>query len=148
VWLLAACVACSHARGVVEQAQVLPSPPASVAVREPTREDVIAFCEQYRRALEARDADALVALASPRYDSEGVTYATLSMSLKRTLLHTDQIRYEIIYGDVTPHADGTITVTFNYTASFTTKGQTRSVVDDTEMLLERHGASFRILSGM
>jgi hypothetical protein len=33
----------------------------------PRNRTVIDFCERYRHALEARDADALLALASPRY---------------------------------------------------------------------------------
>ena len=35
--------------------------------------DVIAFCERYRRAVESRDARALLAMASPRYFEDGGT---------------------------------------------------------------------------
>ena len=35
--------------------------------------DVVAFCERYRRAVESRDARALLAMASPRYFEDGGT---------------------------------------------------------------------------
>jgi hypothetical protein len=153
LWLLAASVACSHASAEPERAQTLPpSPVASAPVvappHEPTREEILAFCERYRTALEARDADALLALVSPRYDDHGTTYATLSSSMKRLLDDSEEVHYEIRYGEVKPQRDGTIAVDFEYDATFKLHGGVRQISTGAELVLERDGASFRILRGM
>ena len=121
---------------------------ASARAREPDRAEVLELCERYRRAMEARDADALMALVSKRYDDNGTTYDTLRTSMHRLMSYANQIRYEIRYGDVTTRADGTIEVDYHYSASFLTAGGWQHKVDDAKLVLERRGESFAILSGM
>ncbi len=98
--------------------------------------------------MEARDADALMALVSTKYDDNGTTYATLATSMHRLIAAANQIRYEIRYGDVTTRADGAIEVDYRYTASFLTAGGWQHRVDDAKLVLERRGDSFAITSGM
>lgn len=153
VWLLIACACAGNRHAQVEVVQALPASPVSSAptvhaTREAPREEVLAFCERYRTALEARDADALMALVSPRYDDDGTTYATLASSMKRLVMTANQIRYEIRYGDITTRPDGTLEVAYQYTASFLTAAGWQHRVGDADLVLERHGASFRILKGM
>jgi hypothetical protein len=122
---------------------------SSSSSHDTDRAQVLAFCERYRRALEARDADALMALASRRYkDDDGNTYASLAASMHRLTSYANQIRYEIRYGDVTTRADGVIEVDYHYSASFLTAGGWEHKVDDAKLVLERRGDSFAILSGM
>jgi hypothetical protein len=89
-----------------------------------------------------------MALVSPRYDDNGTTYATLAESMKRLLGAANQIRYEIRYGDITTRPDGTIEVDYHYSASFLTASGWQHRVDDAQLVLEKHGESFRILKGM
>jgi hypothetical protein len=113
------------------------------------RDEALAVCEKYRVSLEARDADAILALVSPRYrDDSGTTYATLTKSLKRMLGEYEMVTYAITYGDVRERADGTVTVEYRYDASYKTRGSVRQVTSDAELVLERAGATFRILKGM
>ena len=106
--------------------------------------------------MEARDADALMALVSTRYDDNGTTYEALARSMHRLLAAANQIRYEIRYGDVTERADGTIEVEYHYAASFLTAQGWQHSTDDAKLVLERREASppesgktsFAILSGM
>jgi hypothetical protein len=121
----------------------------SAPSREPDRAVVLEFCERYRRALEARDADALLALASRRYKEEdGNTYETLAASMRRLMTYANKIRYEIQYGDVTTRADGAIEVPYHYAASFLTAAGWQHKVAESTLVLERRGDSFAILSGM
>ena len=151
-WLLTVCIACGHASTEPERAQPLPPSPttsAPPAPHEPTREEVLAFCERYRTALEARDADALLAMASPRYhDNDGVTYATLGASLKRLLGDAQEVHYDIRYGEVKLRPNGTIVVKFEYDATYKLRSGVRQISTGAELVLERDGASFRILRGM
>ena len=106
------------------------------------------FCEQYRHAMEARDADALMALVSKRYSDDGATYETLARAMHRLMSSANQIRYEIKYGDVTTRADGAIEVEYHYSASFLTAAGWQHKVNDAKLVLEKRGASFAFLSGM
>lgn len=91
--------------------------------------DVIAFCERYRRAVETRDARALLAMASPRYFEDGGTpdgsddYGLdgLQRLLTAWADEVNEVRYEIRYRRVSlsesdPHR---LNVEFTYTGSYT-----------------------------
>ena len=148
--LLVACGAPQSAGEPVQQLPASPSASASAPTRShaPDRAEVLAFCEKYRLAMEARDADALMALVSKRYDDNGVTYATLATSMHRLLASANQIRYEIRYGDVATRADGAIEVEYHYAASFLTASGWQHHTEDAKLVLERRGDSFAITSGM
>ena len=137
-----------------------PSEPAPVLPESeipdtPDNQRVIAFCERYRSALEARDANQLVALASPRYrDDQGtpsadddVDHDALRKSLTRMLRGVQSIRYEIRYRRIT-REHGRIHVDYTYGATFVTNGTPHSRLDDAQLVLELHQDSFLILSGM
>src|ERR1700759_818113 len=70
---------------------------------------VIAFCEEYRHAVEDKDVGRLVKLASPRYFEDGgntnpeddIEFDGLKDYLTATFVKTQAIRYEIRYRKVT-----------------------------------------------
>ena len=154
LWAFAFLVACGSPHAAEAAPQPLPPSPvatASASARaplQPDRAEVLEFCERYRHAMEARDADALMSLVSKRYDDNGTTYETLRTSMHRLMSYANQIRYEIRYGDVTTRADGAIEVDYHYAASFLTAGGWQHKVDDAKLVLERRGESFAIVSGM
>lgn len=91
--------------------------------------DVIAFCERYRRAVESRDARALLAMASPRYFEDGGTpdgsddYGLdgLQRLLTAWADEVNEVRYEIRYRRVSVSDSDTrrMNVEFTYTGSYT-----------------------------
>jgi hypothetical protein len=115
----------------------------------------VEFCERYRLALEARDAKALLQLASPRYlDDSGtpdpnddVSYEVLATYLDRMFNGIERVAYAIRYREVRFEKDH-IVVEVTYSATFTMNGQDRKSVADAQLILERHEGSFRFLSGM
>ena len=122
---------------------------------------VINFCEKYRRAVEERDVEGLVAMASTRYFETGgnakptddIDYNGLRQYLTTKFKQTKAIRYEIRYHRITEKEESHVLyVDFTYTASFqipTSKGDVwnRAVRDD-RLQLVREGDSFKILAGM
>lgn len=121
---------------------------------------VIAFCERYRRAVEDRDVDILVGMASPRYfetggnakSSDDIDYNGLREYLAAKFKQTKAIRYEIKYHRVAETDNKVILVEFTYTASFqipTAHGDMwHRAVRDNQLQLIREGDSFKILRGM
>lgn len=121
---------------------------------------VIGFCEKYRRAVEDRDVDVLVGMASPRYfetggnakSSDDIDYGGLREYLTTRFKQTKAIRYEIKYHRVAQAEGGQIHVFFTYTASFqvpTSSGdEWHRAVRDNRIVLVRDGESFKILGGM
>src|SRR5688572_6388261 len=69
---------------------------------------VIAFCEEYRHAVEDKDVGRLLKLVSPRYYEDGgntnaeddIDYDGLKDYLTATFVKTQTIRYEIRYRKV------------------------------------------------
>lgn len=122
---------------------------------------VINFCEKYRRAVEERDVEGLVAMASTRYFETGgnakptddIDYNGLRKYLTTKFKETKAIRYEIRYHRISEKEESHVVfVDFTYTASFqipTGKGDVwnRAVRDD-RLQLVREGESFKILAGM
>jgi hypothetical protein len=121
---------------------------------------VIGFCEKYRRAVEDRDVDQLVGMASPRYfetggnakSSDDIDYNGLREYLTSKFKQTKAIRYEIKYHRVAETENKIILVEFTYTASFqipTANGDMwHRAVRDNQLQLIREGESFKILRGM
>jgi len=121
---------------------------------------VIGFCEKYRRAVEDRDVEALVGMASPRYfetggnakSSDDIDYNGLREYLTSRFKQTKAIRYEIKYHRVAEAEGGQIHVFFTYTASFqvptSTGDEWHRAVRDNRLVLVREADSFRILGGM
>jgi hypothetical protein len=131
-----------------------PAPPTSTTTPDEHR-DVVAFCERYRAALEARDAGALLALASPSYldragtddAADDVDHRGLRAHLSRTLSGVQDVRFEIRYQRIT-REPGRVVVDIRISASFVIRGRSLQRVSDGQLVLEPHAGSFRILSGM
>jgi hypothetical protein len=122
---------------------------------------VIAFCEDYRHAVERRNTQLLLKLADPKYYEDGGSVDTsddldfegLEAYLKKEFSQTKAIRYEIFYRDVTTGRADQVFVDYTYSASYKVpSGQGSDVwrrrVADNRLELVRDGEKFRILSGM
>lgn len=121
---------------------------------------IVDFCEKYRRAVEERDVEALVAMASPRYfetggnarSSDDIDFAGLRTYLATKFKMTKAIRYEIRYRRISETETKVINVDYTYTASFqipTTKGDLwNRAVRENRLQLVREGDGFKILGGM
>jgi hypothetical protein len=123
--------------------------------------DVIAYCEDYRHAVERRNVELLLRMADPRYYEDGATVDTsddldfegLKKYLKERFALTSQIRYEIFYRDISIGRNNQVFVDYTYSASYKIPSPTgdevwRRRVADNRLELVRDGSKFRILSGM
>jgi len=127
--------------------------------------DVIAYCEDYRHAVERRSTEALLKMADPKYYEDGGTVDTsddldlqgLSDYLHKEFAQTRQIRYEIFYRDISIGRANQVFVDYTYSASYKVPrpGATspdeavwRRRVADNRLELVRDGEKFKILSGM
>jgi hypothetical protein len=122
--------------------------------------DVIAFCEDYRHAVERRNTSLLLKLADPKYYEDGgnvdtsddLDFTGLKEYLEKRFRETRAIRYEIFYRDVSLGRANQVFVDYTYSASYkvpTTNGDVwRRRVADNRLELVREGEKFRILSGM
>ena len=137
--------------------------------------EVIAYCEDYRHAVERRNTELLLKMADPKYYEDGGTVDTsddLDLAGLETYLHkefnkTTAIRYEIFYRDISIGRSNQVFVDFTYSASYkvptgvtpapSPMGEApnpaaaevwRRRVADNRLELVRNGSSFRILSGM
>ena len=121
---------------------------------------VVSFCEKYRRAVEERDIEGLVSMASTRYFETGgnaksgddIDYNGLRKYLATKFKITKAIRYEIRYHRISESEEKILNVDFTYTASFqipTQKGDIwNRAVRDNRLQLVREGDSYKILAGM
>jgi hypothetical protein len=130
--------------------------------------DVIAFCEKYRRAVEKRDAQAMLALVSPLYYEDGgnpdasddMDYAQFKAWLTGqgigedgiTFQDATAIRHEIRYRRVTFESDRVL-VDYTFSASFrvpTAKGdEWKRKVDENRLELVRdESGELKIVAGM
>jgi len=121
---------------------------------------VVQFVEKYRHAVQRKDVAALLSLASPRYlDDNGspagtddIDYENLKARLTLWKDNVLDVRYEIRYRDIT-YRENTVMVDYTYTGNYRIKspdGTTRwsRRLADNRLILDRHGDSFLILSGM
>ena len=91
---------------------------------------VIAFCEEYRHAVEDKDVGKLLKLASPRYYEDGgntnpeddIDFDGLKDYLTSTFVKTQTIRYEIRYRKVTSTRTRRSTSSTRYSASYRIPG--------------------------
>lgn len=122
---------------------------------------VIAYCEDYRHAVERRNTSVLLHMADPKYYEDGGTVDTsddldlegLKAYLDKEFNRTKQIRYEIFYRDITTGRSNQVFVDYTYSASYkvpTPSGEEvwRRRVADNRLELVRSGEKFHILSGM
>jgi len=121
---------------------------------------VIAFCEQYRHAVEDKDVGTLLKLASPRYYEDGgntnpeddIDADGLKDYLTSTFVKTQTIRYEIRYRRVSFNENKKIFIEYTYSASYRIPGlkgeEWKHTVADNRLELVAEGDSFKILAGM
>ena len=121
---------------------------------------VIAFYEEYRRAVEQRNVALLMKLADETYYEDGgnidatddLDYAGLEKYLKGRFQDTKAIRYEIRYRRVGEGRNDSITVDFTYSASYklgTEEGDIwKRTVAENRLELRETDESFTILAGM
>lgn len=121
---------------------------------------VIAFCEEYRHAVEDKDVGKLVKLASPRYFEDGgntnpeddIDFDGLKDYLTATFVKTNAIRYEIRYRKVTFGEDKKVFVEYTYSGSYRIPGvkseEWKHTVGDNRLELVPEGDSFKIVAGM
>jgi hypothetical protein len=135
--------------------------------------DVIAYCEDYRHAVERRNTALLLKMADAKYYEDGGTVDTsddldlsgLQEYLRKEFSKTSAIRYEIFYRDISIGRSNQVFVDYTYSASYKVPNLTsapasrgteapapsevwRRRVADNRLELVRNGSSFRILSGM
>ena len=123
---------------------------------------VIAFCEEYRHAMEDKNVAKLLVLASPRYRDDHATpsgaddtdYDSLKETLAALFSKTSQIRYEIRYQKVMFTENNHVLVNYRYSASYrtgtteTARGEWHHSVADNQLDLVPDGDGFKILAGM
>jgi hypothetical protein len=127
--------------------------------------EVIAYCEDYRHAVERRSTEALLKMADAKYYEDGGTVDTsddldlegLRTYLQNEFAQTKQIRYEIFYRDISIGRGNQVFVDYTYSASYKVPlpdaakpedAVWRRRVADNRLELVRDGEKFRILSGM
>ena len=124
----------------------------------PDTRAILQVMEQYRSAMESRDANALVQLVSESFKDDGGTgtpeddldYATLRRSLPERLQKIDDVRLEISVRRVNVEKD-TASVIYYYNARFRLPrltDKTMSEGDLKQMWFKRVGSQWKILSGI
>lgn len=126
----------------------------------PANREVIAFCENYRRAVELGKVGELLALADPAYYEDGgnidasddIDYAGLRDFLETKFRKTRGIRYDIRYRAVSDDPSGLILVDYTFSASYkvpTADGDKwKRSIGDNRLVLVPHDDSFLIRAGM
>jgi hypothetical protein len=136
---------------------------------EDTQENraIVAFCEQYRKAVETKDVPALLSLASPQYYEDGgnvdaaddMDYVRLKQYLTAKYQNVgfadaSNIRHEIRYRRVTKDKErNTISVDYTYSGSFRMvepdgSEKWQNAVEENRLELVPEGESYKIISGM
>ncbi|MCC6646307.1 MAG: hypothetical protein IT374_12145 [Polyangiaceae bacterium] len=122
--------------------------------------EIVRFCEQYRKALEAKDTEGLLALASPRYYEDGgnvdpaddLDFEGLREWLEGRFQETKAIRYEIRYRRILAGDAGRVYVLYTYTSSYKVPGikqdEWRHTVAENRLELEHDGKAYKIVAGM
>jgi hypothetical protein len=122
--------------------------------------DVLAFCEEYRRAVERRNIALLMRMAHPSYYEDGgnvdpaddLDYEGLRQYLENEFRDAKAIRYEIRYRRVGQGRNDIVFVDFTYSASYKLKTPSGEVwrreVADNRLELVREEEGYKIISGM
>ena len=125
-----------------------------------TNRDIIATVEQYRLAVEHKDTQALLAMASKNYWEDGGTptgaddygFDGLAAVLQGRFARADGIRYTMKYMNVKKLSANRAAVDVMIDASYsvaTANGPKRlDMKDQNEMVLEYDGRKWMFLSGM
>jgi len=120
---------------------------------------IVEFCEVYRRAVERKDIESLVALASKQYYEDGgnvdasddIDYAGLREYLRGKFDEARGIRYEIRYRRVSQDEEF-ILVDYTYSGSVRLPSQDgeqwKSTVEENRLELVATEDSFHIVRGM
>ena len=117
---------------------------------------VIAYCEQYRHAMEDKDVGRLLKVMSPGYFGDrgnvSADYDQVRDFLTGDFLKTSAIRYEIRYRRVTFTETNHVYVDYTYAAAWKLPGvkvdEWHHKVADNRLDLIRDGESFKIVGGM
>ncbi len=121
---------------------------------------VIAFCEEYRHAVEEKDLGRLITMASPTYYEDGgntnpeddMDFDGLKEYLQATYVKTQTIRYEIRYRRVSSNEAKRVFVEYTYSASYRIPGlkgeEWKHTVADNRLELIPEGEGFKIAAGM
>jgi hypothetical protein len=120
---------------------------------------IIDVCEQYRLAVEKKDAATLLAMASPNYWEDGGTptgtddygYDGLRSVLETRFSRADGIRYRMRYMDVRRsgnRASVDVMIDATYSVASARGPQRLDMRDQNEMVLEWDGSRWLFLSGM
>jgi hypothetical protein len=124
--------------------------------------EIINVCERYRRALEARDAITLMALASPRYYEDSGTpkpdddygYDGLKKIIEDRLARLRSVRYEVEYRNVDikgNHAEVEVYIDASFQLATAVEGQDqyKHFTEYNKLELEREqGKRWLITRGM
>lgn len=137
--------------------------PGTSVTDNATNREIIEVCEQYRHAMEERDADTLIQLASPDYFEDSATpkaeddygYEGLKQVLVKRLAALKSLRYNIRYLQVEVQGSGDrkrALVDIRYDASFqlaTEMGDRwERKQSDKQFSLEWNGQRWLFLGGM
>lgn len=121
---------------------------------------IIAFCEQYRHAVEDKDVGTLLKMVSPRYYEDGanvnpeddIDVDGLKDYLTTTFVKTQTIRYEIRYRKVSVEENQKIYVEYTYSASYRIPGlkgeEWKHTISDNRLELIAEGDTYKILAGL
>jgi hypothetical protein len=121
---------------------------------------VIAFCEDYRHAVEDKDVGRLLKMASPLYYEDGgntnpdddIDFDGLKDYLTATFVKTQTIRYEIRYRRVQFAENKKVYVEYSYSASYRIPGvkgeEWKHTIADNRLELVPEGESYKIIAGM
>lgn len=122
--------------------------------------EIIDFVEKYRKAVEDRDSNSLLAMTSPLYfddmgtpaGDDDVDYDALKLGLARLRAEVLAARYQISYRGVTYITDNRVLVDLLYTGWFkvdTLDGpQWRRRLEPHRIVLAREDRKLKIISGM
>ena len=124
--------------------------------------EVVDFIEKYRKALETRDTNALLALASHNYfddmgtpaGNDDIDYDDLKDALKRLRNEVLGARYQISYRAVTYDTENRVLVDVLYTGWFRINTlndegpEWKRRLEPHRIVLAREDGQYRILSGM
>ncbi len=117
--------------------------------------EVLAVCERYRQAVEDRDVDVLLALASLQYLEDGdnddpsddLDYAGLGAYLRGPFQDVRDVSYDIDYESV--HWEGdTVVVEYHYRSFYRFGDIERRTVGTSRLELRREAGTLKIVSGI